>query len=146
MKMDWLITARQIRRLFEIVAQEAELDESTAMEIADLYEEWAINKLYPVGKILKFGVNEDNETQLYKVQLQHTSQDDWRPDQEPTLYKPIGFEDGIPIWTEPQGGHDAYGVGDKVRHNGKTWVSLIPGNIWEPGVEVPGVETWALDS
>ena len=138
--------SQTVRRFFEIVAQEAELDESTAMEIADLYEEWAINKLYPVGKILKFGVNEDNETQLYKVQLQHTSQDDWRPDQEPTLYKPIGFEDGIPIWTEPSGGHDAYGVGDKVRHNGKTWVSLIPGNIWEPGVPVPGVETWVLDS
>ena len=140
------MTARQIRRFFEIMGQQMELDDSSAMEIADLYEAWAIDRLYPVGEILKFGLNEDGETQLYKVQLEHTSQDDWRPDQEPTLYKPIGFEDGIPIWTEPQGAHDAYGIGDKVRHKGKTWISLIPGNIWEPGVEVPGVETWALDS
>ncbi len=140
------LAAKQIRRFFEIMTQEMELEESIAMEVADLYEPWKPEKNYPAGKILKYGVNEDNETQLYKVQQQHTSQSNWLPSQELALYKPIGFEDGIPIWTEPSGAHDAYGIDDKVRHNGKTWVSLIAGNIWEPGVVVPGVDTWILDS
>ena len=26
------------------------------------------------------------------------------------------------------------GIGDKVTHNGKTWVSDIDNNVWEPGL------------
>lgn len=37
-------------------------------------------------------------------------------------------------WVQPQGAHDAYPNGWEVRHGGKTWVSLTPGNVWEPGV------------
>ena len=128
------MTARQIRRFFEIMGQQMELDDSSAMEIADLYEAWAIDRLYPVGEILKFGLNEDGETQLYKVQQEHVSQDDWKPDQTPALYKAIGFDGDIPIWTQPLGQHDAYQLGDKVKHNGKTWVSEAGNNVWEPGV------------
>ena len=32
------------------------------------------------------------------------------------------------------GAHDAYNIGDKVTHNGKTWVSDVDNNVWEPGV------------
>ncbi|WP_270217645.1 carbohydrate-binding protein [Dorea longicatena] len=27
-----------------------------------------------------------------------------------------------------------YAKGDKVTHNGKTWISTADGNVWEPGV------------
>lgn len=38
-----------------------------------------------------------------------------------------------PAWTQPTGGHDAYGVGDKVTHVSKHWSSNIDANVWEPG-------------
>lgn len=37
-------------------------------------------------------------------------------------------------WRQPTGAHDAYPVDWTVSHNGKEWVSLISGNVWEPGV------------
>ena len=144
--MNKYLATKQIRRFFEIMTQEMELEESTTMEVADLYEPWTPEKNYPVGKILKYGVNEDNETQLYKVQQQHVSQSNWLPSQELALYKPIGFDNGVPIWTQPLGGHDAYAIGDRVKHNGQIWKSIIAGNIWEPGVVIPGVDTWVLDN
>ena len=49
-------------------------------------------------------------------------------------------EDGG-VWVQPQGAHDVYPEGWQVEHDGKTWVSLTPANVWEPGVsgwrEVP---------
>ena len=31
------------------------------------------------------------------------------------------------------GAHNAYAVGDKVTHDGKTWISMVDNNVWEPG-------------
>lgn len=36
-------------------------------------------------------------------------------------------------WVQPTGAHDAYALGVTVKHAGKTWLSLIPANVWEPG-------------
>lgn len=44
-----------------------------------------------------------------------------------------GRKDGDP-WTQPQGTHDAFRAEAIVTHGGKTWESLIPNNVWEPGV------------
>ena len=71
------------------MAQQMELDDSTAMEIADLYEPWEVGHDYKPGKIVKYGVNADNETQLYTVLQEHTSQEDWTPDAVPALYAVI---------------------------------------------------------
>lgn len=45
----------------------------------------------------------------------------------------IGRSDGD-TWAQPTGAHDAYRKGAVVSHNGKTWESLTPVNVWEPGV------------
>lgn len=37
-------------------------------------------------------------------------------------------------WKQPLGAHDAYKKGDVVTHAGKTWVSTVTPNTWEPGV------------
>lgn len=43
-------------------------------------------------------------------------------------------KDGAPMeWIQPLGAHDSYKRGEKVTHNGKTWVSNSPNNVWEPG-------------
>lgn len=44
-----------------------------------------------------------------------------------------GVEQGSD-WRQPDGGHDAYPAGWVVAHKGKQWQSLIPSNVWEPGV------------
>lgn len=37
-------------------------------------------------------------------------------------------------WRQPTGAHDAYPEGWEVVHDGKTWASTTPANVWEPGV------------
>lgn len=44
-----------------------------------------------------------------------------------------GRHDGDP-WQQPQAAFDAYPLGAVVTHNGKTWESTTPANVWEPGV------------
>ena len=127
--------AQQMNRFFQIMAQQMNLEDEVAMEIADLYKPWVEGKAYTTGTILKYGTNADGETQLYSVLQNHTSQFDWLPDLTPSLYKKVGFDDsGIPIWTQPLGASDAYAKGDVVTHNNKTWVSDVDANVWEPGV------------
>ena len=45
----------------------------------------------------------------------------------------LGRADGEE-YVAPTGAHDAYPLGWKVTHDGKTWVSLTAANVWEPGV------------
>ena len=127
--------AMQMNRFFQIMAQQMNLPDKTKMEIPDLYEAWKAEKNYSIGTILKYGTNDDGETQLYSVLQNHVSQFDWLPDTVPSLYKKIGFdESGIQIWVQPLGATDAYAKGDIVMHNSKTWVSDIDANVYEPGV------------
>lgn len=35
-------------------------------------------------------------------------------------------------WVQPTGVHDAYALSANVTHQNKTWVSLVPFNVWEP--------------
>lgn len=128
--------AQQINRALSLFAQNLELTETESMEIADLYPKWQKeNKEYITGAIIQYGVNQDGETQLYKVISTHTSKPNWTPDITPSLYKKIGFTpDGTLIWTQPLGGHDAYQTGDKVKHLDKIWVSIYDNNVWEPGI------------
>lgn len=44
----------------------------------------------------------------------------------------LGRADGEE-YVSPTGAHDAYPKGWTVTHNGKTWISLIPANVGEPG-------------
>ena len=132
--------AKQYRRALQMFAQSL-TDESTMMEIADIYPKWnSKGYSYKSGAIFSYGVNDFNETQLYIVLQDHTSQTNWTPDTTASLYKKVGIDDsGLPIWTQPLGATDAYNVGDKVIHNGVTYESLVDNNVWEPGAA--GTET-----
>ena len=37
-------------------------------------------------------------------------------------------------WVQPTGAGDAYPLGARVTHLGKTWESTVEANVWEPGV------------
>ena len=127
--------AQQMNRFVQMSVQAANLTDEKAMEIADLYPEWAAKRTYAADEIVKYGVNADGETQLYKVIQAHTSQEDWTPDTATSLYKKIGFtEDGVSIWTQPLGASDAYMKDDVVSFENQLWISTADNNVWQPGV------------
>lgn len=133
--MDKKILAQQMNRFLQMSVQSANLTDEKTMEIADLYPEWETMRAYKVDEILKYGVNTDGETQLYKVVQAHTSQADWTPDTAASLYKKIGFTDeGVSIWTQPLGATDAYMTGDVVSFEDQIWISTVDNNVWQPGV------------
>lgn len=132
---DKMFIAQQYNRFMQMSVQSANLPDDQAMEVADLYPEWVAMKAYAVDEIVKYGVNADGETQLYKVIQAHTSQEDWKPDVTASLYKAIGFtDDGVSIWTQPLGSHDAYMMGDVVSYEDQLWISTVDNNVWQPGV------------
>lgn len=133
--MNKIFLAQQMNRFVQMSVQAANLTDEQAMQIADLYPDWAAMKAYAADEIVKFGVNADGETQLYKVIQAHTSQADWTPDTAASLYKKIGFtDDGVSIWTQPLGATDAYMKGDVVSFENQLWESTVDNNVWQPGV------------
>ena len=120
-----------------IVAALVKLRESAtdeqALSVPVLYPAWRSGVDYVAGqRVLHGGV-------LYKALQDHTSQDDWTPGAAPSLFAKVLIPDAeiIPEWEQPDS-TNPYSKGDKVTHNGKTWVSTIDNNVWEPGT----VEYW----
>lgn len=73
---------------------------------------------------------------LYRCLQVHTSQPTWTPTDAPSLWAKCLIDPdspAIPEWEQPDS-TNPYSKGDKVTHNGKTWESLVDGNVWEPGI------------
>jgi len=101
--------------------------------IRNIYRIGKPNIFCKAGTYLTYGVNAVGDPQLYKVVQDHTSAEEWPPDQQPALYSPIGLDDnGHPVWSQPTGAHDAYNKGDIVNYNGGLYESLIDGNVYAP--------------
>ena len=100
-----------------------------ALTAIEVYPQWDGNgEAYKVGQRIQYsGV-------LYKVLTAHTSQATWTPTDAPSLFAKVLIPDAdvIPEWEQPDS-TNAYKIGDKVTHNGKTWVSIVDNNVWEPG-------------
>lgn len=120
--------ARRLRPMIEKAAQG--LDDTDALNAVELYPTWDGNGVsYTQGLRVRYdGV-------LYAVLQTHTSQPQWTPQDAPSLFARVLIPDPgeIPEWVQPDS-TNPYMMGDKVRHNEKTWVSILDGNIWEPGV------------
>ena len=128
--------AYAIREAIDVAG--ATLSEEQALVCVRLYREWEIGKEYFGGDRFTYGVNNVGDPQLYQVidGKDHTSQADWTPDKEKSLYKPIGLDDsGYSVWAQPTGAHDAYDVGDVVNYNGVLYESQINGNAYVPGTD-----------
>ena len=111
-----------------VTLREKATDEQ-ALAVPALYPAWRSGVYYEVGiRVLYNGI-------LYKVLTAHTSQDDWTPDAAPSLFAKVLIPDEtiVPEW-EQSDSTNPYSAGDKITHNGKTWVSDIDNNVWEPGV------------
>ena len=120
--------ALKIRALIEKAA--VSLNDTDALDGVMLFEKWSgDSKSYTVGQRLQYnGI-------LYTVLQAHTSQPEWTPTDAPSLFAKVLIPDPtvVPEWEQPDS-TNPYQVGDKVTHNGKTWVCNTPNNVWEPGV------------
>lgn len=114
-----------VRALVDL--REGATDEQ-AVEASAAYPEWKEDCEYAVGNRVMYG------DVLYKVLTAHTSQETWTPDVSASLFAKVLIPDIdiIPAWEQPDS-TNAYMTGDKVTHNGKTWISEIDNNVWEPG-------------
>ena len=124
------------REAREIIAAIVKLRESVSDELAlsvpMLYPAWRDGVEYSVGYRVLY-----NEV-LYKVLIEHTSQETWTPDVSPSLFAKVLIvdENVVPEWEQPDS-TNPYMKGDTVTHNGNTWVSLVDNNVWEPTDAVP---------
>lgn len=100
-----------------------------SLQVPNLYPEWKVETAYVIGERILY-----NEV-LYKVLQDHISQETWTPVDAPSLFAQVLIPDVtvIPDWIQP-GATNTYKAGDKVVHNGQTWISIIDNNSWEPGV------------
>ena len=119
--------ARELRKIIEKTAQT--LDDKEALENMELFSEWKSGVEYKKDEKIRWhGI-------LYKVLQDHLSMENWPPVDSPSLYTRVLIPDPevIPEWEQPDS-TNPYAKGDKVRHDDKTWISDIDGNVWEPGV------------
>lgn len=105
------------------------ITDEQALTAVEVYPQWDGN-----GEVYKVGQRVQYNGVLYKVLTDHTSQETWTPTDAPSLFAKVLIPDVdvIPEWEQPDS-TNPYMIGDKVTHNGKTWVSVVDNNIWEPG-------------
>ena len=105
------------------------VDDNTALRMVEFYPAWAAGVDYATGYKVQHG------GRLWRCLQAHTGQTGWEPENAPSLWAKVLIPDEniIPEWEQPDS-TNAYSKGDKVTHNGKTWVSDVENNVWEPGV------------
>lgn len=104
------------------------LEDADALAIQTVYPEWDTAGAYATGDKVRYrGI-------LYKCLQGHAAQAGWNPVDAPSLWAKVLIPDDgtIPEWEQPDS-TNPYMKGDKVAHNGKTWISDVDNNVWEPG-------------
>lgn len=121
-----MISTRHARRLrAEMELHASTLTDETALEVPEIFPLW-MPKAYEVGERVRF------ESILYKCVQAHSRNETYTPDAAVSLWARV-LNDEVREWEQP-GSTNPYMIGDKVKHIGKTWVSTIDYNVFEPGV------------
>lgn len=107
------------------------LTDEQIMSVSSLWPEWSQDSVaYKVDDVVQYS------NKLWRCEQAHTSQVSWAPDTAPSLWSQIDIaDDGIDVWTQPTGAHNAYNKGDRVHYPSKDspiYESLIDGNSWSP--------------
>lgn len=125
-----MITRRQAEKYRkQMVSGAKDISDEDALSVPLLFDRWASGLQCVTGTRLY------HNGKLWRVLMDHTSQDDWEPGLAPSLFAEVLIPDPevIPEWVQPDS-TNPYMKGDRVRHNGKVWVNTIDNNVWEPGV------------
>lgn len=108
------------------------ISDADALEVSELFDNWEDQKdgfSFAVNTVYHYGDD------IYRCLTAHDKQESWNPEDAHSLWVRIRPADVIPEWEQVQPGvNEAYSKGDKVTHNGKTWMSDLDNNVWEPGV------------
>lgn len=129
-EVDCLDAGEVLAALF--AAEPANLDvlpDEALARMAPYMEPWEPDAAYRAGDKRQYA------DLPYRCLQAHTSQESWNPADAPSLWAKVLIPDPsvIPEWEQP-GSTNPYMKGDKVKYNGKTWVSDVDNNVWEPGV------------
>ena len=124
----------------QLPALAATLTDEQAVSVSTLWPEWSADGAsYKADDVVQHGGH------LYRCEQAHTSQADWTPDASASLWSRIDIAgDGIDVWTQPTGAHNAYNAGDRVHYpgaDGPLYESTIDGNTWAPDAYPQG---WTL--
>lgn len=119
--------ALQLRKLIEQTS--ASLTDEEALTGIELFPRWSESASYQTGDRVRY-----NDV-LYRCLQNHDAQPTWTPTDAPSLWAEVLIPDPsvIPEWKQPDS-TNPYMKGDKVTHLGKTWISDIDNNVWEPSV------------
>lgn len=109
------------------------MDDAEAEAVQFLFDEWSGNGVsYTKDQYRSYN------GALYKCLKGHTSQADWNPESAVSLWAKVlvpqdedGNQTAVAEWVQPDS-TNPYKKGDKVRFEGKTYESLIDGNVWSP--------------
>lgn len=136
--------AKQDAILTGILANIAGIPAYDAIRMVGKFPVWQAGVEYPAGWRVRWG------DELFTVLQAHTSQADWVPGSTTSLFAKVlpgqagSAEAGAGEpgeWVQPDS-TNPYAKGDRVTHGGRTWESLVDGNVWEPGAA--GTESlWA---
>ena len=98
------------------------LPDEIAVQHPDIYPVWASGTWYAAQARVQ------HNGRLYRVQQAHTAE---HPPSVNTaaLYTRIQSPGAVQAWVTGQ----SYAKGVEVTHNGKTWISMVDNNVWEPG-------------
>ena len=120
---------QSLNKIGKIVANQV-TDDAIALSIQEFYDVWETNVNYVVGQYITY-----NDI-LYKVLTNHTSQETWTPDVADSLFAKVLIDptgETVLDWEQPDS-TNPYMKGDKVKYNGKTYISSIDNNVWAPDV------------
>lgn len=123
----WLEAARVVRAAMDAAGRL--LTDEQALEAAAIYPAWDGEAAYEKDDRVRYG------ERLYRCLQAHQAQADWTPTAAVSLWaKVLTSETGEALpWEQPES-TNPYMKGDRVTHGGKTWVSTVDNNVWEPGV------------
>lgn len=124
------LTRREAMTLRAMIEKAAvSLDDTDALDAVELFPMWSATAHYDVDNRVRY------DDVLYRCLQMHDAQEGWTPTSAVSLWAKVLIPDPEVIydWEQPDS-TNPYHKGDKVKHNGKTWVSDIDNNVWEPGV------------
>ena len=130
----------QIREAAKLSVRNAKLSDEDAEKVATLYAGWSETEHNDVDDLVRVDGNGDSCEQA------HDAQADWTPPAAASLWSRIDVaSDGVDVWTQPTGAHNAYNTGDRVHYpnaDGPIYVSTIDGNVWAPDAYPQG---WTIE-
>lgn len=122
-----------------IAPMAANMTDAQVLEVSTLLPTWAEGTEYAVDDPVS-----DGEGGVYRCEQAHTSSAENNLTVASLWTKISVAGDGIDVWQQPTGAHNAYSTGNRVHYptaDGPVYESTIDGNCWSPDVYPSG---WKL--